>query len=99
MAGRAIGCGLYVASEFSGGLHTVMAGDARCAGGAVIHFCADGKSARRVAGITLLQGKNMVKVFAACELAVMATGTLRGQSLEYGIDVTRLARQMRVQPN
>ena len=52
-----------------------------------------------MANIALLHGKNMINVFAARELAVVATAALRRQPLEYGVDVARLAAQMGVQAN
>lgn len=88
-----------MAGNFARGLHTVVARNARRVGGAVIHFCAGRKSARRVAHIARLYGGNMIQTFATRKLAVMTTRTLPRQAIKYGIYVTRFACQMRVHTN
>jgi len=99
MTGCAVGRGTQVVRNFTRCLHAVMAGHTRRIGVAVIHFRAYGKSERRMANITLLHGGNMVQVFTARDLAVVATRTLRRQPLKYSIDVTCFATLQGVQPN
>ena len=77
MTGCTIGSCLEMIRIFSRGLHTVVTRRARRTCGAMIHFCADGKSACRMADVALLNSGNMVNMFATCKLPVVATRTLR----------------------
>lgn len=77
VTGRAIGGGLEMISSLAGNRDTVVTRRAGRTDGAVVHFCADGKSARRMADVALLNSGNMVDMLAARELAVVTTRTLR----------------------
>jgi hypothetical protein len=91
MAGCAVGSASQVVSNFTRGLYTVVTSHALCAGGAVIHFCADRKSALGMANVALQYGGNMVNKFTARRFAVMAARTLLRQTFEYTINMTGLA--------
>jgi hypothetical protein len=99
VAGGTVGCRRLVIRIFTGRLYAVVTRHALRARDTVIHFRTDGKPLWRMANVALLQSQNMVEVFAARELAVVAPRTLRRQSLEYGVDVTRFATLLDVQPD